>query len=238
MKKITFLATILLAVPVYADLRQQIESKTGWVAYSVPISGSRQVCSWDDSVNIHRDSYFESASALWVLYEVRGGRIESIRLSSPECGSLNKSVQWLENVDPRESARLLRKLIDGDNQSIAKKAVNALALHQGTVDDLIDLARHHPYGKVRGSALFWVSQAAGDRAASVLKDAIDNDREDDVKTKAVFGIAQLPNDQSIPLLIDLIKTNRSRAVRRQAAFWLGQKNDARALEALEEILKK
>ena len=134
MKKITFLATIFLALPLSADLRQQIESKTGWVAYSVPIAGRHQVCSWGDSMNITDAPYFERSSALWVLYEVSGGRIQTVRLSSPECGSLSKSVQWLENVDPKESMRLLRKLIDEDNRSIAKKAVNALALHQGAVD--------------------------------------------------------------------------------------------------------
>jgi HEAT repeat protein len=239
MKNITFLATLFLALPLHADLRQQIESKMGWVGYSVPISGRHTVCSWDDwSQNISDGPHLQPSSALYVLYEVRGGRIETMRLSSPECGPISRSIQWLEGVDPRESARLLRTLIENGDRSLAKKAVNALALHQGTVDDLIDIARHNSSPKVRSSALFWVSQAAGDRAAAVLKDAIDNDPEEDVKAKAVFGIAQLPNDQSIPMLIDLIKTNRSRAVRKKAAFWLGQKDDPRALAALEDILRR
>src|SRR6266540_5117007 len=190
MKKITFLATFLIALPLCADLRQQIESKTGWVGYSVPIAGKHTICSWHDwSQSISDGPYLQSSSALYVLYEVSGGHIESIRLSSPECGPMNKSMQWLEGVDPRESARFLRALIEGGNRSLAKKAVNALALHQGTADDLIDIARHNSSSKIRSMALFWVSRAAGDRAASVLKDAIDNDPEEDVKTKAVFGIA-------------------------------------------------
>jgi len=238
MKKITFLATFLVALPLFADLRQQIESKTGWVGYSVPIAGTHTICSWDDwSQTISSGPCLRPSSALYVLYEVRTGHIESLRLSSPECAPINKSIQWLEGVNPRESARFLRAFIDGDDRSLAKKAVNALALHQGTADDLIDIARHNSSPKIRSMALFWVSKAAGDRAASVLKDAIDNDPEEDVKTKAVFGISQLPNDQSIPLLIDLIKSNRNRAVRKKAAFWLGQKDDPRALAALEDILK-
>jgi hypothetical protein len=239
MKKITFLAALLLAAPVYADLRQQIESTTGWVGYSVPISGKHTVCSWDEWSDSSREArYLDSSSALFVLYEVSGGQIRTMRLSSPECGPTGKTVQWLQNVDPRESVRLLRKLIDGEDRSLAKKAVNALALHQGVADDLIEIARHNPTSKIRSVALFWVSQAAGDRAASVLKEAIENDPEEEVKAKAVFGISQLPNDKSIPILVDLIKTNRSRAVRKKAAFWLGQKNDPRALQALEDILKR
>jgi hypothetical protein len=239
MKNITFLATLFLALPLQADLRQQIESKSGWVGYSVPIAGRHTICSWDDwSTSISDGSHLEPSSALFVLYHVEGGRIESIRLSSPECGPLNRTVQWIEKVDPRESARLLRTLIDSGDSNLSKKSVNALALHQGTIDDIIDIAKHNPRPKIRSMALFWVSQAAGDRAAAILKDAIDNDPEEDVKTKAVFGISQLPNDQSIPMLIELIKSNRSRAVRKKAAFWLGQKDDPRALAALEDILRR
>ena len=239
MKKITFLATLLLALPVFGDLRHDIVSKNGWVAYSVPISGRHTVCSWDDwSENITNARHLEPSSSLYVLYEVSGGAIQSIRLSSPECGRLNRSVTWLENVDPRQSAQLLRSIIDGSDRSLSKKAISAFALHQGTADALIDIARHNSDSKVRSQALFWVSQAAGDRAASVLKDAVDNDPEEDVKAKAVFGISQLPNDQSIPLLVELINTNRSAKVRKKAAFWLGQKDDPRALQALEDILKR
>ena len=148
-----------------------------------------------------------------------------------------RTVTWIDPVDSRDSVRLLRSLIASDERSVTKKAVTALALHQNTVDDLIDIAHHHPSSKIRGSALFWISQAAGARAAAVLKNAVENDPEESVKTKAVFGISQLPDDQSIPMLIDLMKTNRSAAVRKKAAFWLGQKNDPRALRALEEMLK-
>jgi HEAT repeat protein len=239
MNKIAFLASLLLALPLYADLRQQIESSAGWVGYSVPISGKHTVCSWDEWSDSNREAqYLDSSSALFVLFEVSGGKIQAIRLSSPECGPARSAVRWLQNVDPRESARLLRKLVDGEDRSLAKKAISALALHQGVGEELIEIARHHPSSKVRSTALFWVSQAAGDRAASVLKEAIENDPEEEVKAKAVFGISQLPNDRSIPILVDLIKTNRSRAVRKKAAFWLGQKDDPRALQALEDILKR
>ncbi len=238
MKKMTLLAALVLAMPLQADLRQQIESKAGWTGYSVPIGGRHTVCSWDDGERISDGPYMQPSSALYVLYRVEGGRINALRLSSPECGALDRSVQWLDGVVPAENVRLLRTLIEGEDRSLAKKAVTALALQAGTVDDLIDVAKHNASSKIRGQALFWISQAAGARAASVLRDAVENDPEDDVKTKAVFGISQLPDDQSIPLLVELIRTNRSAAVRKKAAFWLGQKNDPRALAALEDILRK
>jgi HEAT repeat protein len=160
--------------------------------------------------------------------------VVSIRLSSPECRT-TRTVQWLPNVSPAESVRYLRALIDGD-RDVAKKAVTALALHRDTTEELIALAKRHPTAKIRSQALFWISQKAGDKAAGVLLDAIDNDPEESVRTKAVFGVAQLPNERSVPMLIELMKTHRSPAVRKKAAFWLGQKDDPRALAALEEML--
>jgi hypothetical protein len=239
MKKIAFLALLTLALPLRADLRQQIESKSGWIGYSVPIAGWHSICLWDDwSSSVKDGPYVSSSHALLVGYHVGAGHIDNVRVSSPECAPLSHEVQWLEGVDPRASAGLLRRLIDGGDASLAKKAVSALALHAGTTDDLIEIAKHNSSSEVRSMTLFWIARAAGTRAASVLKDAIDNDPEDDVKKKAVFGLSQLPNEQSIPLLVELIKTGRSAAVRKNAAFWLGQKNDPRALQALEDILKQ
>ena len=228
MKKIALLA-LLFALPLSADLRRDIESRSGWVGYSVTVPGQHWFCSWDGESHA-------GSSTMLVLYRVSGGAIQTIALSSPECDRY-QDAQWLQNVDPRESAKLLRTLI-AEKGEIAKKAVTAFALHEGTADDLIDIARHHPSTSIRKSALFWVAHKAGQRAASVLKDAIDNDPEEKVKSAAVFGIAQLPDDQSIPLLVELVRSNRSAAVRKKAAFWLGQKNDPRALDALADILSR
>ena len=228
MKKIALLA-LLFALPLSADLRRDIESRSGWVGYSVAVPGDHWFCSWDGESHA-------GSSTMLVLYRVSGGAIQTISLSSPECDR-HEDAQWLQNVDPRESARLLRSLVD-EKGAAAKKAVTALALHEGTAGDLIDIARHHESASIRKSALFWVAQKAGQRAASVLKDAVDHDPEEKVKSAAVFGISQLPDDQSIPLLIELMKSNRSAAVRKKAAFWLGQKNDPRAIEALADILSR
>jgi hypothetical protein len=211
-----------------ATLATDVRSADGWVGYSVPLVEGRHVlCSWDESDR--------PASALVVLYQVRGGRIERMRLSSPECRA-EHPVRWLENVDPAESRRLLRALIDEDE--LGKEAVTAFAFHRDSEDELIDLAKRHRSKSVRGSALFWVGQRAGARAAEVLRDVVDNDPDESIKGKAVFGIAQMPNDRSIPILIELLNTHRSRAVRKKAAFWLSQKDDPRALAAFEEILAR
>lgn len=236
MKKIALLLAAFVALPLHADLLSQIRSVSGWVGYAVPIAKTAGlVCSWENTMSINYDEWRgRDSSALFVLYEVHDGEILTVRLSSPECPS-NKTARWLNDVDPKESARMLRGLIDS-NTSVSKKAVAALALHRDTTDDLIAIAKRHPASKVRSQALFWLSQAAGEKAVATLRGAVDNDPDADVKEKAVFGISQLPNDRSVPLLIELMKTHKNRNVRKKAAFWLGQKDDPRALAAIEEIL--
>lgn len=105
-------------------------------------------------------------------------------------------------------------------------------------EELLRLAKFDPDGKVRGQALFWIAQKAGKRATAALNDAIQNDPETDVKKKAVFALSQLPKDESVPQLIHVADSNANLAVRKEAFFWLGQSQDPRALEYLEQILKK
>ena len=235
MRKAAFLLALAAAAPLSADLRSDVRSGAGWVAYQVPVvEGRHTICSWDSMTTIG-EPWDTPASALIVLMHVANGQVDNVRVSSPECRATH-AVKWLGPVDAGESRRLLLELIESD--AVDKKAVNALALHRDAESELIDLARNHRHSKIRSSALFWVGTRAGARAAATLRDAVDNDPDASVRAKAVFGIAQMPNDRSVPILIELLKTHRSREVRKKAAFWLSQKDDPRALKAFEEILRK
>jgi HEAT repeat protein len=105
------------------------------------------------------------------------------------------------------------------------------------ITTLLDLAKHDASTGVRGQALFWLGQKAGQRATAALGDAVNNDPDSEVRKRAVFAISQLPRDQSVPKLIDLAKTHRDPEVRKQAMFWLGQSGDARAVSFFESVLK-
>jgi hypothetical protein len=227
------------------DLASQLVALgDGWNGYAVPTGGHRvySACSDGDSLTIHDgdDLRVASSGQLMIFYRVAGGRIERIRFHSTDCAldAAGAAVHWIEGVTGRASAAVLRTLVDSDRSRLSKTAVTALALHDdSTTDMLIDLARHHASSEVRGNALFWLGQRAGERAAATLRDAVDNDPEARVRERAVFGISQLPENQSVPMLIELMKTHKSPGVRKKAAFWLGQKRDPRALAALEKILR-
>jgi len=233
--------TLTLNVQTHAsgDLRHQIESAgSEWVGYTIPLAAGQHIeicCSlYGDNVNVNTsdDALSDRAS---ILYRIRDGRIESIRVFT-SC-AIHAQVKWLEGVDPRASAEMLYAMAK-ENSSLSKRAVFALGLHEAGIDPLIDLARHAEYSKLRSEALFWLAEFAARKAAGPLRDAVDNDPDEEVRAKAVFGIAQLPSDQSIPMLAELMRMHRSRAVRKKAAFWLGQKNDPRAVEAITDYLRQ
>ena len=102
---------------------------------------------------------------------------------------------------------------------------------------LIDRARNAEPSRVRGQALFWLAQRAGDKAVQAIARALEDDPETEVKKQAVFALSQLPRDESVRLLIQTARSNKNPAVRKQAFFWLGQSKDARALAFFEEVLK-
>ena len=138
----------------------------------------------------------------------------------------------------------------------AAKALVALAARDGRADDAIFAAMIADSAVVwpdllalakntgaprdgRKSAVFWLSQIAGDAATRGIADLADDEKEDrDVREHAVFALSQLPRDQGVPQLIRLARSNRDPSIRRKALFWLGQSDDPRALQLFEEILTK
>jgi HEAT repeat protein len=91
---------------------------------------------------------------------------------------------------------------------------------------------------VRGQALFWLAQKAGEKATATIDKALRDDPDDEVRVKAVFALSQLPKDEGIPRLIRLARSHQSAEVREQAFFWLGQSRDRRALDFIEDVLTR
>lgn len=89
--------------------------------------------------------------------------------------------------------------------------------------------------EVRKSAIFWLGQAAGDKATEGLKSLL-SDADLEVKKQAVFAISQLRGEQSVGALIEIVRTSKDKEVKKNALFWLSQKNDPRVIALLEEIL--
>ncbi len=92
---------------------------------------------------------------------------------------------------------------------------------------------------VRTQAVFWVSQAAGEKATAGLVEVVGDPTGDrEVRKQAVFALSQRPKGESTPALINVARTSKDPELRRTAIFWLGQSKDSRAIEYFESVLLK
>jgi hypothetical protein len=156
----------------------------------------------------------------------------------PDPGSVD-----LGTVSSPEAARYFIDLALGtggrasDDEDVLLPAVLADSL---TVwPSLVKIARSSRASeKLRGRAVFWLSQAAGEAAGLALDSIAGDDRGDrEVRKQAIFALSQRSTDEAVPALIRIARTNDDPELRRTALFWLGQSEDPRAVTLFEEILK-
>jgi HEAT repeat protein len=222
-------------------------SGPAWIGYVIPLNrADRETGCWSPDGFSGRARVgpvkLEGSESIVVLYRIADQSVQKIRIASPECpldaGGL--TLHWLTGVRATDSVDWLETLATGDTtRSLASSATMAIALHEDrhATDRLIALARDARSSAVRGNALFWVAQRAGDRAVGTITQALD-DPETELRKKAVFALSQLPNDEGVPKLIEVARSHRDAAVRQQAMFWLGQSRDPRALAFFEQVLRK
>jgi len=163
---------------------------------------------------------------------------EFVRAGQPH--ELRKDAAfWLAVARGASGAAVVDTLARTDADAEFRKHLTfVLTLTDDGVDTLLELAKRDASSEVRGQALFWLGQKAGQRATAALEGAIADDPDRDVRKKAVFALSQLPKDEGVPRLITVAKTHRDPEVRKQAMFWLGQSGDERALQFFEEILAR
>ena len=215
----------------------------GWIGYAVPmVAGNHGTCDWKDGGAPVR---LEPSDTLVVMVRLEAGQVERIRALSENCriDVGGRTVQWLTGVRPAESVAWLGMQTAGAppavvTRRVADGALSALALHAepAALDWLVRAARTGSATHLRGQALFWLSQRAGQRAIGAIAEAIERDPDTDVKRKAVFALSQLPADDGVPRLIQIARAHSNAAVRTQAFFWLGQSKDPRALAFFVEVL--
>lgn len=223
-----------------------------WIGYAVkvPARDTDEGCWSGDNRFVSRPLTtlkLEGQNELFILYRVANKEVERIKIASAECpidaGGL--TLHWLSGVTSAESLDFLTTFAAADTgaavggRRLSSSAIVAIALHRdaASLDRLLTLARSGKDGRVRGDALFWIAQRAGDTAAGAITDAIERDPDTEVKKRAVFALSQLPRDEAVTRLIDVARNNRNPEVRRQAMFWLGQTNDPRALKFFEDVLR-
>jgi len=103
---------------------------------------------------------------------------------------------------------------------------------------LLELARDRGlHQDLREQAVFWLGQAAGEKAAADLGEVAEADDEDlEIRRKAVFSLSQIEGREAFERLRRIATTHGHPRVRREALFWLAQRDEAEAVDVFEEIL--
>jgi len=174
---------------------------------------------------------------------VRGGRVADVstRVAHGWGDEDAGRVTDLGRVGAREAADYLLDLAERSDDA-GKEAIFPATLADSVVTwpRLLRIARSSAAAQeARKSAVFWLSQQAGDQVTRGISDLVDDDDQDrDVREAAVFALSQRPRDESVPALIRIARTHRDPHIRKTALFWLGQSRDPRAIELFEEILSQ
>jgi hypothetical protein len=200
-----------------------------WIGYEVPaVPGTSCSCGdWDG------DDQGVESPFVRILYRVVSGRVEKIRTATGRCPTLTPLVLF-EDVDPRESVRLLESLLAG---ATGKGALAAIALHDiAEVDPILErhLAKEDP---LRKDAAFWLGQARGERGASDLLRLVKEDPLPSFREHVIFCLTLSRSSRALPAIVERAHADEDPHVRSQALFWLGQKAGRLAEAAIEDALK-
>jgi HEAT repeats len=247
----TVVATVMIfqvAGPLNAQsLAQRIDAvASGTVRLS--FAAREGVCSWNgDRISIRQ------SSAEWqpecgprlvrVALHLEDHRVRSVR---PYVGGRwvpDTAAVDLGTVSSPEAGRYFLELaqnsgaVTSNDDDVLLPAVLADSI---TVwPSLVKIARSSRASQeLRGRAVFWLGQAAGD-AAGLALDSIagDDSGTREVRRQAIFALSQRSTDEAVPALMRIARTNGDPELRKTALFWLGQSEDPRAITLFEEILK-
>ena len=135
-------------------------------------------------------------------------------------------MHWLTNVPVGDSINYMKTFMSPNAaRKLNDSAVTVISLTKGdqALNELLTLARDGSSSAIKGNALFWLAQRAGQKAVGTITAAIENDPDTEVKKKAVFALSQLPKDEGVPLLIQQARTNGTRRSYRRCSGWANRK---------------
>jgi hypothetical protein len=175
-----------------------------------------------------------------VSLELATGRVVAVRTYVGGRWRQGIGATDLGTVRPQEAAAYLLELaarpgeLDGDPVLPATLADSVVIWPA-----LLRIARTERLPQERRrTAVFWLSQAAGEAATRALDSIAVDDRGDrEVRKQAVFALSQRSGNEGVPALIRIARTNSDPELRKTALFWLGQSDDPRAIDLFEEILR-
>lgn len=145
----------------------------------------------------------------------------------------------LGEVPPEEAAAFFLELARAGGEGPGTSAVAAAHMADGveTWPALLELARDGGLPtSTRRAAVFWVGQAAADRATQGLVGLLEDEVELSLREHAVFALSQRSDAASLDALLRVARESPEPRLRKRALFWLSQRPEPRVMALFEEIL--
>jgi HEAT repeat protein len=162
-------------------------------------------------------------------YAERGDVPEAIR---------EKAIFWLGQQQTPENAAFLRSLYGRLTKTDLKKKVLFSLSQMGGEENgrwLLRVAGDTTQGvEMRKQALFWAGQAGVSITELTRLYGSVTDRE--MREQLIFVYSQRGEPAALDKLIDIAKRDPSPELRKRALFWVGQSDDARAVQAIQDII--
>ena len=135
----------------------------------------------------------------------------------------------------------LRRLLEGERlPEMRRQLVTAIGQTRqpATADALLAVAKQDMDAKVRAEAAYWLPQRGGAKFVGQLQTIIAADANDGVRQRAVQGLARLPDGDPVAVLLDLARTSDNLSVKKAAVGALGRSSDPRAVQYLEDLIRR
>lgn len=175
-----------------------------------------------------------------VRLTVRDGRIVDMRVRVGASWRGQGSDQDLGEIDADEVVTFFLDQVEGSGHRAMDDAIFAASIARGFDEwaRIVDIARNDEMSQdVRESAIFWLGQAASERATADLVAIVDDDdTELELREHAIFALSQRHADECLPALTRVAQNSRHPQLREQALFWMAQHDDPRVVDLFEEIL--
>jgi HEAT repeat protein len=162
-------------------------------------------------------------------YAERGGVPESLR---------EKAIFWLGQQQTPENAVFLRSLYGRlTTTELRKKVLFSISQMGGEENGrwLLRVAGDTSEDvEMRKKALFWAGQAGVSIGELTRLYGSVTDRE--MREQLIFVYSQRNEPAALDKLIEIAKRDSSPELRKRALFWVGQSDDARAVQAIQDII--
>lgn len=173
-----------------------------------------------------------------VSLDLRGPWAERARAGGDD-SRWEQAALDLGEVPPEEAAAFFLDLARAGGEGPGSSAVAAASMADGveTWPALLALARDTalPSG-TRKAAVFWVGQAAAERATEGLVALLEDEVELSLREHAIFALSQRSDAASLDALLGVARESPEPRLRKRAIFWLSQRPDPRVMALFEEIL--